>query len=175
MTSNIKHDIEFRRLGPIYTERQYQPRVNAGMMLGNTGPIEIKGVTSEWVEMERLYLFQLFSMTNELLLLTGSMLTLGINGPRKSLRHRVFITARILRMGKVIVSVCQFIPGGGEEEGGTPSPSHNTSTGPMSFPGVPHWLVPGPFRGGMPGWGTPQPGMGYPPGQEWGTPLPGIE
>ena len=32
----------------------------------------------------------------------------------------------------------------------TPSPSHNTSTGPMSFLGVPQWLVPGPFPGGTP-------------------------
>ena len=72
--------------------------------------------------------------------------------------------------GKVIVSVCLFVHtrGGGEWPhlnpiifllvpwcpfwgggGFTPSPSHNTSTGPMSFWGVP--------------WGTPHPGMGYPP------------
>ena len=60
--------------------------------------------------------------------------------------------------------------------GGTPSPSHNISTGPMSFlgvqhwlvsgpfPGVPQWLVPGPFPGGVTQSqiGYPWPGMGYP-------------
>ena len=49
-------------------------------------------------------------------------------------------------------SVC---PHGGEG-GVTPSPSHNTSTGPISFLGVPHLhpitlpLVPCPFQGGTP-------------------------
>ena len=65
---------------------------------------------------------------------------------------------------------------------GTPSPSHNTSTGPMSFlwgtpvigprslprgypsdwSRVPSWGVPSP-RWGYPRTGYPQPGMGYPP------------
>ena len=51
-----------------------------------------------------------------------------------------------------------------------PSPSNNTSTGPMSFLGVPQWPAPGPFQGG-----TPLPGEGYPwwgthqPGSGWGT------
>ena len=65
------------------------------------------------------------------------------------------ITARIRRMGKVMFSVCLSItPWGGE--GGSPSPAHNTSTGPMSFQGVPHlhWrvlpLVPCPFCGEYP-------------------------
>ena len=66
-----------------------------------------------------------------------------------------------------------------------PSPSHNTSTGPISFGGVPHiypigsmsflgrgvpqWLVPGPFPGGIPVWrGTPWPGQV----QDGGTPVP---
>ena len=45
--------------------------------------------------------------------------------------------------------------------GGTPFPSHNTSTGLMSFPGgTPQ---PGQDRGGTPGQVTPCPGMGYPP------------
>ena len=43
--------------------------------------------------------------------------------------------------------------------GFTPSPSHNTSTCPMSFQGVPQCLVPGPFPGG-----TPVP-CGVPPSQ----------
>ena len=59
--------------------------------------------------------------------------------------------------------------GGGPGGGFTPSPSHNTSTGPMSFlGGTP---VTGPFREGYPmtgyplarsGWGPPAlPGTGY--------------
>ena len=50
--------------------------------------------------------------------------------------------------------------------GGTPSPSHNTFTGAMSFRGSTQWLVPGPFLGGVgvpqswPG-GTPHSGIGY--------------
>ena len=49
----------------------------------------------------------------------------------------------VIRLGKVIFSL--FTPRGGS----TPSPSHNTSTGPMSLPG------------GIPavtGWGTPNGG-----------------
>ena len=82
--------------------------------------------------------------------------------------------------------VCHFTPGV------TPSPSHNTSTGPMSFPGVPHFhpiilpLVPCPFQGDVPQWlvtvlmGVPptRTELGYPqarsdwgtPSQDWGTP-----
>ena len=79
-------------------------------------------------------------------------------------------------------------------QGVTPSPSHNTSTGPMSFLGVPHlhpiilplvpcpfpggvpqWLVPGPIPGGtpVPGGGTSVPDVGYPsPRWEWkGSPI----
>ena len=80
--------------------------------------------------------------------------------------------------------------------GGTPSPSHNTSTDPMSFPGgtpvtgpqsqaegVPQsWLgvshdgyPPWSGQGGVPprsGWCTPLPGVGYPLASSgWGTPL----
>ena len=58
-----------------------------------------------------------------------------------------------------------------------PSPSHDTSTGPMSFSGVPQWLVPGPFLGGTPVTGPVSLPMGYPLGQVrmggipgWGTP-----
>ena len=41
--------------------------------------------------------------------------------------------------------------------GDTPSPSHNTSTSPMSFPGdLPQWPVEGPFRG-VPQWLVPGP------------------
>ena len=61
---------------------------------------------------------------------------------------------------------------------GYQSPSHNTSTGPMSFPrGVPHLhhpiilpLVPCPFQGML---GYPPPSQvrdRVPPGQGWGTP-----
>ena len=42
------------------------------------------------------------------------------------------LTARIRRMGKVLFSQVCVCPHGG---GGTRSPSHHTSTGPMSFPG----------------------------------------
>ena len=104
----------------------------------------------------------------------------------------------VWREGTVFTGVCLFTYGMGY-----PSLSHNTSTGPMSFPGVPHfhpiilplvpcslqglvpqWLVPGHFlggtqsqmgqNGGYPKTGTPQPGTGYPPGQGWGTPQPGM-
>ena len=67
----------------------------------------------------------------------------------ESMENPVFLPPAPRRMGKVIVSVC----GQSTLERGTPSPSHNTSTGPMSFPGVPHvhpiilQLVPCPFRG----------------------------
>ena len=49
--------------------------------------------------------------------------------------------------------------------GGYPSPSHNTSTGPMSFLGGCSSPRGYPIRG------VPQPGQdGVPPGQDWGTP-----
>ena len=86
--------------------------------------------------------------------------------------------------GYVFTGVCLFRWG----RGVTPSPSHITSTGPMSLLGVPKWLVAGPFpdpldqgwgtpppsqlkMGGTPWWGypLPRPGMGYPP-----PPRPGI-
>ena len=51
--------------------------------------------------------------------------------------------------------------------GGTPSPSHNTSTGPMYFLGVPQWLVPGPG----PFLGVPQFQLGLPQSQMWGYPI----
>ena len=60
------------------------------------------------------------------------------------------------REGTVFTGVCPHL-------GGNPSPSHNTSTGTMSFlrgvpqwlskvlsQGVPQWLVPGPFPEGTP-------------------------
>ena len=60
-------------------------------------------------------------------------------------------------------SVCQFTQG----EGGTPSPSHNTSTGAMSFPGSTQSLV------GVPqshmGKGTPGWQLSPPSHQDWGT------
>ena len=82
---------------------------------------------------------------------------------------------------EVMFSVCSHSFGGG----GYPSPSHNTFTGPMSFPGVPQWLVPGqdgrgvphngvpPWLGqdrGSPWWGYPWPGMGYPTQVRMGVP-----
>ena len=51
---------------------------------------------------------------------------------------------------------------------GTPSPSHNTSTDPVSFlgGGVPQWLVPGQDRGtGYPKMGVPSTRDGVLPGQ----------
>ena len=52
------------------------------------------------------------------------------------LARQIIITARIQRIGKVMFSfVCPSTPGG------TPSPFHNTSTGPMSFLGVPQSQV----------------------------------
>ena len=54
--------------------------------------------------------------------------------------------------------------------GGTPSPSHSISTGPMSFlQGVPQWLVPGPFWEGYPSprQGVPQSYHGVPPSRGW--------
>ena len=99
------------------------------------------------------------------------------NYAEKKRTHQV-ITARIRRMGKVLftpVYVCSHL-------GGTPSPSHNTSTGsmsflegtpshntptdPMSFPRGYQWLVPGLF------WGVPQSqAMGYPRQGVLGYPL----
>ena len=80
---------------------------------------------------------------------------------------------RSMTGGYVFKGVCLLTQGGGGTP--SPSPSHNTSTGPMSFlgyssdwsqvrMGVPQWLVPGqergvPHDGGT--WGTPQPGMEY--------------
>ena len=97
------------------------------------------------------------------------------------------ITARVLRR-EVMFSLC-LPPGGGSTLSpshntstgpisflrGTQSPSHNTSTGPMSFLGVPQWLAPGPFLGGYPSPGQEIPqfqvGGGYPMrGSAWGTP-----
>ena len=64
---------------------------------------------------------------------------------------------------------------------GTPSPSHNTSTGPISFLGVPHLhpiilpLVPYPFQG-LPGQDRVQVRTGYPPDRSgWGTPQTGQD
>ena len=71
-----------------------------------------------------------------------------------------FITACIRQMGKVIVSVCLSVH--------TPSPSHNTSTGTMSFLGVTPVTGPSSFLG-IPVTGTsslsrgnPTLGLGYP-------------
>ena len=68
-------------------------------------------------------------------------------------------------MGKVLFSqVCLFTPAGGGGEESTPSPSHNTSTGPVSFLGD----VPVPGRGvsqsqvRVPHW----PGQDCGPGQD---------
>ena len=88
------------------------------------------------------------------------------------------ITAHVWSMTGHYGSVCSHQGRGGED---TPSPSHNTSTGPMSFPeGVPHVysiilpLVPCPFCGPrtVPDrWGTPGPGGGeYPSPGKGGTP-----
>ena len=90
-------------------------------------------------------------------------------------------------MGKAIVSVCLSVR---TRRGATSSPFHNTSAGPMSFPGdyssdwsqVPSRGYPSqvPWPGqdeGYPkmrylqqGWGTPFPRRDGYPGQEWGTP-----
>ena len=98
-----------------------------------------------------------------------------------------FITARIRRMGKVIVSVCLSVHTWGP-------PSYNTSTGPMSFPGVPHlhpiilplvpcpfqgvpqWLVPGPFQRVPQSWmgGTPARDGTLRPGQDGRVPHDGV-
>ena len=65
----------------------------------------------------------------------------------------------VRREGTVFTGVCLSTSGGV-----TPSPSHNTSTGPMSFlGGYPSDWSHVPARE-YPGWGTPWPGMGYPPG-----------
>ena len=63
-------------------------------------------------------------------------------------------------------------------------PSHNASTGPMSFLGgyPSDWSLPGggvtpvpdPRQGGTPSWGTPWPGMGYPPAHYGVPPWPGM-
>ena len=63
-------------------------------------------------------------------------------------------------------------------QGGTPSPSHNTSTGPMSFPGDTPVTGPRSLPGGTPGWVPPsQVRMGYPPlaRSGCGTPQPGKD
>ena len=81
-------------------------------------------------------------------------------------RHLHFITTGILRMGKVLFSVCPQHLG----EGVTLSPSHYTSIGPMSFVGG--TPVTGP-KSLLEGTRVPVPGVGYPPaGQDWSTPPP---
>ena len=73
-------------------------------------------------------------------------------------------------MGKVMFLVCLSVQTWGR--GVTPSPSHNTSTSPMSFPGVTPVTGPSSLGGGG---GTPVPGGrgGY-FSPRWGaTPVPG--
>ena len=107
-----------------------------------------------------------------------------------SLKVAFLPPAHVVRR-EVMFSVCSH-----PEGGCTPSPSHNTSTGPMSFLGgiphlhpiklplvpcpflgVPQCLVLGAFRGWGGGGGTPVPDgqlrIGYPPARSgWGTPPP---
>ena len=85
-------------------------------------------------------------------------------------------SAYIIRWeGTVFTGVCLLILGG------APSPSHNTSTGPMSFLGVLQWLVPGPFSKvpfpwGLPQWLVPGPFQRVYPGQvKMGVPWPGPD
>ena len=72
----------------------------------------------------------------------------------------------VRREGTVFTGVCLSTPGGGggvphfhpmSFPGGTPSPYHNTSTGPMSLPGGYPLARSGWGEGGTPvlGWGTP--------------------
>ena len=71
--------------------------------------------------------------------------------------------------GTVFTGVCLSTQEGG---GGYPSPSHNTSTGPMSFLGG----TQSPFHnliGSMPFWSTPQSQVGVPLSQAGCTPVPG--
>ena len=79
-------------------------------------------------------MFQLFSMTDELLLLTGSMLTLGVNGTSEIIATPGVYYCPHPKDGEGNSFSLSVHTRGGD----TPSPSHNTSTGPMSFPGVPH-------------------------------------
>ena len=71
------------------------------------------------------------------------------------------------------ISIQQYFHWSLSFPGDTLFPSHNTSTGPMSFPrwGTPPargWGIPQSGQeGGTPGWGTP--------GQGWVTPYPGME
>ena len=60
--------------------------------------------------------------------------------------------------------------------GGTPSPSNNTSTGPMFFPGCTPVTGPRSLPAGVPGGGYPSPRWGTPsqPGQEGVLPWPGM-
>ena len=76
--------------------------------------------------------------------------------------HPGVFTARIsnrMREGNVFTGVCP------STVGGTPSPSHNTSTGPMFFPGCTRYPSHNTSTGPMSFWGgggTPRSGMGYP-------------
>ena len=105
----------------------------------------------------------------------------------------LIFAARIRRMGKVIFSVCLSV----HTRRGAPSPSYDTSTGPMSFKGgtpvtgpsslprgyptpgggYPSWVPPsrdgvppGQVRMAVSGMEYPSPGMGYPLARSvWGT------
>ena len=70
-----------------------------------------------------------------------------------------------MREGNSFSLFCQFTPGG------APSPSHNTSTGPMSFWGYPsEWSQ-------VPSQGVPQPGTdgrGTTATSGWGAGYPGM-
>ena len=75
----------------------------------------------------------------------------------------ILIASRIRRMGKVLLSQVSV-----HIQEGSPSPSHNTSTGPMFFPGVSQRLLPV-ARTWVHRQGQSRTGLGYPlpPPRDW--------